>query len=192
MAFTMSLDGFIAGPNVSKAYPLGEGGQHLHEWLFKGSAEEPDAAMGREMFDRGGATVLGKRTYEVGLPHWNDTPYPTPSFVLTHEGREPQAMKSASFVFVNDGIESAVTQAREVAGDKDVILMGASVSKQALKAGLVDEIFIQLSPLLLGGGTRLFDDLDVHRIRLDCTRAVASPYVTHLRYSVTNRRLTAA
>jgi dihydrofolate reductase len=107
--------------------------------------------MGREMFDRGGATVLGKRTYDVGLPHWNDTPYPTPSFVMTHEGREPQAMKSASFVFVNDGIESAVAQAREAAGEKDVILMGASVSKQALKAGLVDEIFIQLSPCCWAG-----------------------------------------
>ena len=186
LAFTMSLDGFIAGPNVSKAYPLGEGGQHLHEWLFKGSNAEPDAAMGKEMFERGGATVLGKRTYDVGLPHWNDTPYPTPSFVVTHERREPQEMKSASFVFVNDGVESAVTQAREAAGEKDVILMGAEVSKQALREGLVDEIFIQLSPLLLGGGTRLFENLDVHRIRLDCTRVVASPYVTHLRYRVTN------
>ena len=192
LAFTMSLDGFIAGPNVSKAYPLGEGGQHLHEWLFKGSNEEPDASMGKEMFERGGATVLGKRTYDVGLPHWNDTPYPTPSFVVTHERREPQEMKSASFVFVNDGVESAVTQAREAAGEKDVILMGAEVSKQALREGLVDEIFIQLSPLLLGTGTRLFENLDVHRLRLDCTRAVASPYVTHLRYSVTNRALSIA
>ena len=73
IAFTMSLDGFIAGPNVSKAYPLGEGGEHLHEWLFKGSNEEPDASMGREMFNRGGATVLGKRTYDVGLPHSSET-----------------------------------------------------------------------------------------------------------------------
>jgi dihydrofolate reductase len=186
LSFTMSLDGFIAGPNVSKGYPLGEGGQFLHEWLFKGSSEEPDGAMSREMLERGGATVLGKRTYDVGLPHWNDTPYPTPSFVLTHTPREPEAMKSASFTFVNDGIESAVRQARVAAGSKDVILMGADVSKQALRAGLVDEIFLQLSPLLLGGGTRLFEGLDVSRIRLDCTRAVASPYVTHLRYSVTN------
>lgn len=187
LAFTMSLDGFIAGPNVSKAYPLGEGGQYLHEWLFKGSSEEPDGAMAREMLDLGGATVLGKRTYDVGLPLWNDTPYPTPSFVLTRTKREPQPMKSASFVFVNDGIESAVKQAREAAGDKAVILMGADVSKQALKAGLVDEIYIQLSPLLLGGGTRLFEDIDPARIRLDNTRTVASPFVTHLRYKVTNR-----
>ena len=185
LSFTMSLDGFIAGPNVGKAYPMGEGGEHLHEWLFKGSDKEPDASMSREMLERGGATVLGKRTYDVGLPHWRDTPYPTPSFVLTHEKREPQPMKSASFVFVNDGIESAVRQARKAAGDKDVILMGAEVSKQALKAGLVDEIFLQLSPLLLGRGTRLFDGVDQSRIRLDCTRAVQSPYVVHLRYKVT-------
>jgi dihydrofolate reductase len=185
LTFTMSLDGFIAGPNVGKAYPMGEGGQHLHEWLFKGSSEEPDASMAVEMLGRGGATVLGKRTYDVGLPHWNDTPYPTPSFVLTHQKREPAVMKSAAFTFVNDGIESAVTQARAAAGDRDVILMGAEVSKQALKAGLVDEIFIQLSPLLLGAGTRLFDSGDVAGIRLDCTRAVQSPYVVHLRYSVT-------
>jgi dihydrofolate reductase len=183
----MSLDGFVAGPNVSKAYPLGEGGQYLHEWLFKGSSEEPDGAMAREMLELGGATVLGKRTYDVGLPHWNDTPYPTPSFVLTRTRREPEPMKSASFVFVNDGIESAVKLAREAAGDKDVILMGADVSRQALKAGLVDEIYIQLSPLLLGGGTRLFEDIDPARIRLDNTRTVASPFVTHLRYRVTNR-----
>jgi dihydrofolate reductase len=188
LTFTMSLDGFIAGPNVSKAYPMGEGGESLHEWLFKGSASEPDASMSREMLERGGATVLGKRTYVVGLPHWNDTPYPTPSFVLTHEKRAPQAMKSASFVFVNDGIASAVEQARFAAGEKDVILMGAEVSRQALRAGLVDEIFIQLSPLLLGGGTRLFEGLDVARIRLDNTRTVASPCVTHLRYKVTNLR----
>ncbi len=184
MAFTMSLDGFIAGPRVSKAYPLGVGGQYLHEWLLKGGTEEPDASMAREMLERGGATVLGKRTFDVGLPHWNDTPYPTPSFVLTHEKREPREMKSASFVFVNDGIESAVGQARAAAGDKDVILMGAEVSKQALSAGLVDELFLQLSPLLLGGGTRLFEGPDVSRIRLDCVRTVASPYVTHLHYRV--------
>ena len=98
--------------------------------------------------------MLGKRTYDVGLPHWNDTPYPTPSFVLTHEGREPQVMKSASFVFVNDGIESAVTQAREAAGDKDVILMGASVSKQALKAGLVDRFPSSVTTLLAGARGR--------------------------------------
>lgn len=185
LTFTMSLDGFIAGPNVGKAYPMGKGGEHLHEWLFKGTGEEPDASMSREMLERGGATVLGKRTYDVGLPHWKDTPYPTPSFVLTHEKREPELMKSASFVFVNDGIASAVRQARKAAGEKDVILMGAEVSKQALKAGLVDEIFIQLSPLLLGSGTSLFEGVDESRIRLDCTRAVQSPYVVHLRYKVT-------
>ncbi len=187
LSFTMSLDGFIAGPNVGKAHPMGEGGEHLHEWLFKGSREEPDASMAREMFERGGATVLGRRTFDVGLPHWNDTPYPTPSFVLTHEARSPQAMKSASFTFVTDGIESAVRLARAAAGDKDVILMGAEVSRQALRAGLVDEIFIQLSPLLLGAGTRLFERADAERVRLDCTRSVSSPYVTHLRYAVTNR-----
>lgn len=185
LTFTMSLDGFIAGPNVGKAYPMGEGGQWLHEWLFKGSREEPDAAMSREMFDRAGAVVLGKRTYEVGLPHWDGgTPYPVPSFVLTHKKQEPRAMKQASFFFVNDGIESAVKQAREAAGGKDVILMGAEVARQCLKAELVNEMFIQLSPLLLGSGTRLFDGIDVSRIRLENTRTIASPYVTHLRYSV--------
>lgn len=181
----MSLDGFVAGPAVSMENAMGMGGERLHQWMFQGDQENGiDSGMVRELFAMVGAVVLGKRTFDVGLQHWDDTPYPVPSFVLTHEKREPQAMKSAAFTFVNEGIASAIEQAKAAANRKSVVVMGASAAQQALKEGLADEIHVQLVPVLLGKGTRLFENLGEGLIELICDRAVYSPNVTHLRYEV--------
>jgi dihydrofolate reductase len=151
LCFSISLDGFVAGPEVSAGQPMGAGGERLHDWMFK-SEDGADAEMAREQMARPGAIVLGKRTFDVGLEPWGDTPYPAPCFVLTHEKRAPLKMKGGTFTFVNDGIESAVRQAKAVAGGKDVIVMGGKTAQQCLKAGLVDEIVLQLVPVLMGRG----------------------------------------
>jgi dihydrofolate reductase len=183
--FSMSLDGFIAGPDVGIAHPLGVGGERLHKWMFDDS---PDHTADREMVQAVvasvGAVVLGRRTFDVGLRHWGDTPYPAPSFVLTHEQRDPLAMKSATFTFVTAGIERAVQQAKAAAGEKDITVMGASTAQQVLRAGLADEIQIQLIPVLLGAGARLFDQIGTEQIELLRARVVDSPFVTHLTFQV--------
>ena len=183
VSFTMSLDGFIAGPNISHEDAMGEGGERLHQWLFDGSSEV-DREMAREMSANVGAVILGRRTFDLGLQHWEDTPHPAPSFVLTHEKREPLTMKSAAFTFVNNGVESAVQQAKAAAGNKDIVVMGANVAQQLLKAQLVDDIVLQLAPVLFGQGTRLFENIGNQNIELKNTKTRTSPLVTHLRYEV--------
>lgn len=199
LSFSMSLDGYVAGPNVSSRDSMGVGGERLHEWMFAGSGikagdgsysstEAEDAAEIDRAFNTVGSVIVGRRTYDVGLRHWNDTPYPVPSFVLTHNAKPEQPMKSASFRFVTDGIDSAVRQARAAAGDKDVVVMGASTAQQVLRAGLADVLRIQVVSVLLGGGTRLFDKLGDAQIELARSRVVAaSPGVTHLEFNVINQ-----
>jgi dihydrofolate reductase len=182
VAFSMSLDGFVAGPEVSVEQPMGRGGERLHDWIFK-SDGEIDAEKAREFPQRVGATIVGRRTFDVGIGPWDDTPYPAPSFVLTHEERQPLAMKSGGFTFVNDGAESALRMARAAAGGKDIVVMGADAARQYLAAGLVDELIIQLVPVLLGGGTRLFDWSDGPPTELTPVDMIQSPSVTHLRYA---------
>ncbi|MGY0235591.1 dihydrofolate reductase family protein [Longispora urticae] len=181
---TVSLDGYLAGPDVSVDQPLGEGGMRLHEWVFHRPAHENDAAVIAELFAATGAVVLGRRTFEVGVGAWEDTPYPAPSFVLTHQPRENLVMASGTFTFVTGGAGEALRRARAAAGDRDVTLMGADVSRQFLLAGHVDEVHLQLAPVLLGGGTRLFDGLADAGVTLERTRVLESPLVTHLRYAV--------
>ena len=145
---------------------------------------EVDRDMAREMPANIGAVILGKRTFDLGLPHWEDTPFPAASFVITHDEREPLKMKSAAFTFVNNGVESAVEQAKAAAGEKDIVVMGANVAQQLLRAKLVDEIVLQIAPVLLGRGTRLFDEIGDETIELKNTRTIQSPLVTHLRYQI--------
>jgi dihydrofolate reductase len=179
---SMSLDGFIAGPNVSVEVPMGEGGERLHEWLSEGGV---DAEIARELSETAGATVVGRRMFDVGVGEWEDTPYPVPCFVLTHEQREELTMKSGTFTFVTDGIESALEQAKEAAGEKDVIVMGgANIVQQFLRAGLVDEMSLHLVPVLLGDGVRLFDGIGNELIELESTRVIDSPGVTHISYRI--------
>jgi dihydrofolate reductase len=186
LAFTMSLDGYVAGREISAAEPMGRGGERLHDWMFRDHPDRAaDEAVAKESVARTGATIVGRRTFDLGLPHWdNETPYPGPSFVFTHRGREPLPTKKASFTFVDDGIESAVRQAKAAAGDKDVTVMGAETAQHVLKAGLADELALTVAPVLLGGGTRLFDNIGDGQIELNRIRAVETAVATHLWFSV--------
>ncbi len=184
--FSMSLDGFIAGPDVSVASPMGEGedGLRLHDWIFAKPQDATDAEAAAQMRAGTGAVVLGRRTFDVGIGEWKDVPYPVPCFVLTHRMHAPLPQKSGSFAFVLDGIESAIEQARAAAGERDVIVMGADTAQQALKAGLVDELKLQVIPILMARGVRLLDRLGADGIDLELVRQAQSPLVAHLHYRV--------
>ncbi|WFE54591.1 dihydrofolate reductase family protein [Micromonospora sp. WMMD1155] len=196
VSMSVSLDGFAAGPDVSEEQPMGVGGERLHEWLFRADDDRAvaadgvtptgvDAAQAREIHATTGAVVLGKRTFDVGVDLWEDTPFPVPCFVVTHEVREPLTMKSDVFTFVDDGLHSALRQARQAAGDRNVLIMGGPTTvRQFVKAGLVDEIRVQLVPVFLGIGTRPFDHLGTDHIELQRTAVIESPHVTHLRFHV--------
>jgi dihydrofolate reductase len=203
---SMSLDGFVAGPNRTPEQPLGEGGERLHEWIVglaswrerHGMSEgerNADDEVVRETLDTAGAVLMGRRMFSGGEGPWeddpvadgwwgDDPPFRVPVFVLTHHPRETVAKQGGtSFVFVTDGLESALAQARQAAGDKDVAVAGgASVVQQCLQAGLLDEMQIHLAPVLLGEGVRLFDQLGDSRPELEVERAIHSPAVTHIRY----------
>lgn len=194
---TMSLDGFVAGPNDGPELGLGEGGERLHEWVVRlASWREPHGLEGgetnssSEVVEEGlqsaGAIVLGKRMFDNAKGWGENPPFHKPVFVLTHTEREPLTKEGGTtFTFVTDGVESAVRQAKAAAGDKDVTVAGgASVAQQCLRAGLLDELQIHVAPLLLGGGVRLFDDPGAEQIELEPTRVIESPGVTHLRYRV--------
>jgi dihydrofolate reductase len=178
---TMSLDGYIAGPDVSIDLPMGREGERLHEWLFARPQDPLDAREALALKNGFGAVVIGRRTFDVGIGPWQDTPFAAPCFVVTHEVRPPLPQKSGTFRFVNDGVASAVRQALAEAGLRDVNLMGAGIVQQALAAGLVDKMRIQVAPLLLGGGRPLFDGPGVPTA-LRCVEVAPSARVRHLRY----------
>jgi dihydrofolate reductase len=205
---SMSLDGFIAGPNATLEQPLGEGGEELHEWVVRlaswreahgldGGDTGPDDEVMKESSGRAGAFVMGRRMFSNGAGSWeddpkadgwwgDDPPFRAPVFILTHHPREPvEKQNGTTFNFVTDGIESTLDQARSAAGDKDVqVAGGASVVQQYLNAGLLDEFQVHVVPIFLGSGVRLFGDLERKR-GLELTRVVESPAVTHLGYRVT-------
>lgn len=206
---SMSLDGFIAGPNQTLDEPLGTGGDRLHEWAFAAQSwrESHGLAGGEANIDSdviearlrdAGATVMGRRMFSGGEGPWeddpnvdawwgDDPPFHHPVFILTHHAREPVTKQGGTtFTFVTDGIESALEQARAAAGDKDVVIGGgAKVAQQYLEAGLLDELQIHIAPVLLGGGVRLFENhLGSERREIECTQVIESPTVTHLRYRV--------
>jgi dihydrofolate reductase len=208
---TMSLDGFVAGPNVAPGKGLGEGGERLHEWAYdlrsfrelhgeSGGTDNRDSEILEEVLRSAGAFIMGRGMFGGGEGPWGDSawgqrpwegwwgeepPYHKPVFVLTHHAREPLVKGETTFTFVTDGIESALEQARAAAGDSDVALGGgANVGQQYLNAGLLDELRIHIAPLLLGRGVRLFDNVDTERVKLEITTAVESPAVTHIRYRV--------
>jgi dihydrofolate reductase len=195
----MSLDGFIAGPNRGPENPLGDRGVQLHEWAFRQKAWKQAHGLGSsgesgidnqlidEVLERTGANIMGKRMFEEGEPSWDEeAPFHTAVFVLTHERRVPWKRRGGtSFYFVNDGIESALRQAQDAAGGKDVrIAGGADAIRQYVDSGHMSELQIQLAPVLLGEGVRLFDGLDPNRVSLDLTETIGSQLITHLRYAV--------
>ena len=205
---SMSLDGFIAGPDPTMEEPLGRGGEQLHEWAF--ATEAWRASHGREGGERNadseimerslranGATVMGRRMFSGGEGSWetdpnadawwgDSPPFHHPVFILTHHEREPVTKEGGTtFTFVTDGIESALEQARAAAGDKNVGLGGgANVAQQYLRAGLLDELRLHVAPVFLGGGTRLFEDHGSEVPGLEKVGVVDSPQVTHLTYRV--------
>ena len=184
-AMSMSLDGFVTGPHDGREHPLGVGGDPLHAWLADPS--EQDVGLLDEMGAGGGAIVMGRRSYDSseGDGGWGDggPAGSTPCFVLSHS--VPDTIRAPDvFTFVHDGIESAIAQARAVAGDRVIGLHGATVPQQALRAGLLDELIVHLVPMLLGDGVRLFDLLGAAPVRLERTRVIESPLVTHLWFRV--------
>jgi dihydrofolate reductase len=207
---SMSLDGFVAGPNPTLERPLGDGGDGLHEWaLALKSWREPHGLPGgetnasseivEEKLAATGAVVMGRRMFSGGEGPWADDPnaggwwgdeppFHVPVFVLTRHARETVTMLGGTtFTFVTEGIDAALEEARAAAEDKDVFVGGgASVVQQYLQAGLVDELQINLAPVLLGAGTRLFDDAGAAQPALEIVRVVEAPAVTHLKYRVLN------
>jgi dihydrofolate reductase len=194
---SMSLDGFIA-PESSEEL-MGRQWMELQRWIFptrffrenltigKGGEEGRDNDIVRETFERTGASVMGKRMFDAGERMWpEEAPFHTPVFVVTHEKRDPwERPGGTTFHFVNDGIEPALEQAREAAGDRDVrIAGGGETILEYVNAGLVDEFSIALSPVLFGSGIRLFEGVDAGRVALEPVRSEASSRVTHLTYVV--------
>lgn len=201
---SISLDGFVAGPNQSVDNPLGEGGERLHEWVVKtaawrrqhgldGGERGADSEVIEGLVEGVGAYIMGRKMFGGGGGPWDETwkgwwgddpPFHVPVFVLTHHEREPLPMEGGTtFTFVTDGIESALEQARAAAGDRDVAIAGgARTIQQYLAAGLLDELYLHIVPVLLGAGERLLEN--VGDPTLEPVQVVASPTVTHVKYRV--------
>jgi dihydrofolate reductase len=200
---SISLDGFVAGPNQSVQDPLGEGGEGLHEWVVataswreqhdkEGGERNADSQVAEEVIQNVGAYIMGRKMFGGDGPwdeSWkgwwgDDPPFHAPVFVLTHHPREPLEMEGGTtYHFVTDGIESALGQARAAAGDKDVAIAGgARAVQQYLAAGLLDELYLHIVPVLLRGGERLLEN--VGDPTLEPVKVVESPAVTHVKYRV--------
>jgi dihydrofolate reductase len=181
---SVSLDGYVTGPNDSRENPFGDGAEMLHDWIFD-AATDDDRAMLQAMLDGVGAIVMGRTSFDKneGDGGWGDAgPVgETPCFVVTHH--KPTASHPRVFTFITDGVASAIEQAKDAAGDKVVGLHGATIMQQALPLGLVDEIRVHVIPVLLGGGTPLFSPLD-SSIGLERTEARVTPAATHIAFRV--------
>ncbi|KFU75726.1 Dihydrofolate reductase [Amycolatopsis lurida] len=175
---SMSLDGFTAGPNVRAEEPMGDGGERLHEWM---AGTGPDARVFEEVNALVGATVIGRRTFDLGLRPWGGTPWPgVPGFVVTHRTRQ-DLLGDNGGTFAFDGLEASVRRAKDAAGDKDVLVLGADVAGQLLTAGLLDEVHLHLAPVVLGRGTSVFGG---HLGELVLQSEPVAGAATHLRYRV--------
>jgi dihydrofolate reductase len=200
---SISLDGFVAGPNQGEEHPLGEGGEDLHEWVValeawrrphgrEGGEVNASSPVVEEYRDNVGATIMGRNMFGGGPGGWgedpwqgwwgDEPPFHTPVFVLTHHEREPLEKEGGTtFIFVTDGIEVALEQARDAARGKDVAVGGgAQAVQQYLAAGLLDELCLSVVPVLLGSGARLLEDLG--GLELEQVAAIEAPGVAHLRY----------
>jgi dihydrofolate reductase len=197
MGLSMSLDGFIAGPNDGPERPLGEGGERLFAWYSGGETKyrlpgtemvfeiSPQSAeLLGEAHSKMGAFVTGRRTFDITNGWGGSPPLGVPTFVVTYTVPQEWVYEGSPFTFVTDGVESAVEQARAAAGDKDVAVGAASVVQQCIRAGLLDEIHVDLVPVLLGDGVRLFEYLGQGPIELESTRVIEGAGVTHLTFRV--------
>jgi len=205
---SISLDGYVAGPSPTLEEPLGKGGEKLHEWVVRtkafrelhgmeGGDIDSDGELLAESVRTQGAVVMGRRMFSGGEGPWEDDPNATgwwgeeppfhkPVFVVTHQAREPLVLGETTFTFITDGVSAAVEHARAVApADRDVLVAGgAETIDEALAGGLVDELQLHVAPVLLGGGTRLFEGLGADRPQLELVAVRESPHVSHLRYRV--------
>jgi dihydrofolate reductase len=202
---SISLDGLVAGANPTLEQPLGEGGEQLHEWVvgleawrkvhgLEGGGTTVSSELVEESLASTGAYLMGRKMFSGGEGPWEDDsnaggwwgedlPFVGPVFVLTHHPREPLTSKGKTMTFVTDGLDDALAQAREAAGKKNVAVAGgADVIQQVLAAGELDELQVNVAPLLLGGGTRLFDGATPQALEL--VRVVDAPGITHLKYRV--------
>ena len=192
-----SLDGFIAGPNDGPEAPMGDGGERLLAWYSGGDTEyrlpgtemvfrvsKQSAELLRETRTNTGALVTGRRTFDLTNGWGGKHPLDVPVFVVTHTVPQECVSEGSPFTFVTDGLESALEQAKAVAGDKDVGVVGASLVQQCIGLGLLDEIHVDLVPVLLGDGVRLFDHLGTEPIELESTRVIEGAGVTHLTFRV--------
>lgn len=192
---TMSMDGFVTGPNDRLGAGLGDGGERLHYWVFggpwtydeqsSGSASGVDKEYLDEAFASGGAWLVGRTMHDV-VDGWGDDPgFGVPVYVVTHRPHETVVKGDTTFEFVTDGVDAALERARAAAGEKNVIVMGgADLLRQYLDAGVVDELTLTIAPVLLGAGKRLFDGIERTDLVFERTAVIESPYATHLRYEV--------
>lgn len=194
---SISLDGFVAGPNDNSENGLGDGGNALFNWY--GNGEVPFALPGTDMvFNVSaasaeylkaewyglGAMVVGRRTFDITHGWGGNPPGGENCFVVTHNVPQEWVKEGSPFTFVTDGVASAVEKAQKVAGDKTVSISSANIAQQCIKAGLLDEILLDLAPILLGGGIRLFDNLGIMPKDLEQVAVVQGKGVTHLKYRV--------
>ena len=207
LTISMSLDGYVAGPNQSVENPLGIGGMRLHEWVFplaawraphglQGGIVNESSEVVEASLSNIGATIMGRNMFGGHPGPWKaedpwtgwwgaNPPFHHPVFVITHHAREPLLLEGGtSFTFITGGVEAALEQARLAARGQDVSLAGgAQVARQYLSAGLVDEMALNLAPVLLGGGERLFEGLGQELHGLELVRTVGAPKVTHLKFA---------
>ncbi len=194
---SMSLDGFVAGPNDGPENGLGDGGERLFQWYYSGDTDFPlpgtdmsfkisqaSAELLREEWGKLGAMVAGRRMFDIAHAWGGHPPGGGPCFIVTHNPPQEWAKEGSPFTFVTDGVESAIRQAKQAAGGKHVSASSASIAQQCIKAGLLDEIHIHLAPVLLGGGVRLFEHLGTAPIELERTRVIEAPDITHLLFRV--------
>jgi dihydrofolate reductase len=197
---TVSLDGFVAGPNDGPDNGLGDGGEALFNWYFSGDTEiylsegaptlkvsRQSAEILKQAFETYGAGVWGRRTFDIAHA-WGGHPPGSPAFIVTHTVPQEWVYAGSPFTFVTDGVESAIRQAKQAAGDKDVVVCTASILQQCLNAGLMDEIYLDVAPLLLGKGVRLFDHLNIDPVELERIRVVEAPGVTHLGFRIVKKQ----
>jgi dihydrofolate reductase len=202
-AITMSMDGYIAGPNDRVGVGLGDGGERLHHWMFgdpstdgtegRGGPAEVDQAYLDELFSSGGAWIVGRTMHDLA-EGWGDDPgFGVPVFVVTHRGRPTDVKGDTTFTFVTGGLGEALRRAREAAGVKHVIVMGGGeVLRQCLDAGFVDEFALTIAPILLGSGKRLFDGIGAADLGFEPAAVIESPSATHIRYRVKSEASTIA
>jgi dihydrofolate reductase len=183
---SMSLDGYIAGPNDEPNNPGGDGFERLNKWIATPDGEfgRPSGPAGQlwDEWNATGAVLAGRRTVEI-VDHWKGDHHGVPIFVPSHRPPDPSVANYPLVTYVNDGIESAMAQAKAAAGDRDVMVHGAYTAQRALEAGMLDELQIHLVPVLFGGGRRLFDVLP-SRVEVEIVRVIDTPEATHVRYRI--------